>query len=750
MSQFLYDNHSMRGGELGRMIDTLGRTIIFRRTMRKRTARLDELGIQLPPMSDVINKKGIPNLPQAAVAEIMMRSKIRSRQMQKASRIASQWSSTCENNGSNSSRIPNLILQPDHGDFYRPLYNVNRFEVIRFDHYSMRRLIQEEYPFLLGIFDGTIDKTRQSLIWSLCALHSLGGYVFGPNNINVNKYMDKMIDTESGCDAVCIGIFQQTPKNSKTEMLAMGCTPRHPRLRRILKGISMASNMFNSSSLLTLFYGDTKREDTKSHGKWDVLTCSCPKDTTDKKCCETVELSVADDALRNDYSLKASGNVPPRIYLNVVRSEQNLKEARNGIDTTPTSVEVVVSVSAGTPSPIKAPKEPIYVKLMEAKCNAGWICNRCLKNALLGTHKACKMVCPSCYREIVCGSKSGKTDKKQVEVNVTVRQVRHLASGEQRIPKIIHQTWFDEPSVDRYPQLARLQNSWKSQGWEYRFYRDEDIRAYIAKHFPPRFLDAFDSVIPGAFKADFFRYLVLLKDGGVYADADILLDINLSSIITPSMSFFVPRDIVGDYASENFCLWNGMMAAAPGHPFMVHAAEALLNNILNRVDYHDMERELCQVAGTNGDVWKIRALTILSLSGPCLLGGAVNKALGRGNFLSKYDPGWLIPEVINATESGSDDIGDALLLIASRADMGALRFSDVDRNLMIASTGMTELSKDPILTVEEASRVQTGDASHIHYSHFEHVNDIFGAQGIYVDNLVTNEAIKLVVSQEFL
>jgi hypothetical protein len=142
MSQFLFDNHSMRGGELGRMIDTLGRTIIFRRTMRKRTARLDELGIQLPPMSDVINKKGIPNLPQAAVAEIMMRSKIRSRQMQKASRIASQWSSTCENNGSSSSRIPNLILQPDHGDFYRPLYNVNRFEVIRFDHYSMRRLIK--------------------------------------------------------------------------------------------------------------------------------------------------------------------------------------------------------------------------------------------------------------------------------------------------------------------------------------------------------------------------------------------------------------------------------------------------------------------------------------------------------------------------------------------------------------------------------------------------------------------------------
>lgn len=239
---------------------------------------------------------------------------------------------------------------------------------------------------------------------------------------------------------------------------------------------------------------------------------------------------------------------------------------------------------------------------------------------------------------------------------------------------------------------------------------------------------------------------MLLKDGGVYADADILLDTNLDAFITPSMAFFGPRDIVGDYAGENFCLWNGMMGAAPGHPFMAQAAEALLTNILNRVDYYDMEREMCRVSGTTGEVWKMRALTILSLSGPCLLGSAVNKALGRRNYLSKYLPGWLIPEGSNNTVV-DDDVGDALLLIASRADMGALRFSDVDRNLMVASTGMTELSKDPILTMEEASQAVQAESSHVHYSSFEHVNDVFGAQGIYVDNLVTNEVIKLNVAK---
>jgi hypothetical protein len=215
------------------------------------------------------------------------------------------------------------------------------------------------------------------------------------------------------------------------------------------------------------------------------------------------------------------------------------------------------------------------------------------------------------------------------------------------------------------------------------------------------------------------------------------------------MSFFVPRDIVGDYASDNFCLWNGLMGSAPGHPFMARAVEALLTNVLNRVDYYDMERECCAVVGSTCQVWKMRALSILSLSGPCLLGSAVNKALNKSNFLSKYEPGWLLPDYSNETQvlDDDDDIGDALLLIASRADMGALRFSDVNRNMIVASTGMTELSKDAILTVEQAGEIRQVQTSHVHYSNFEHVHDVFGAQGIYVDNLVSNEAIQVKISR---
>jgi mannosyltransferase OCH1-like enzyme len=146
-----------------------------------------------------------------------------------------------------------------------------------------------------------------------------------------------------------------------------------------------------------------------------------------------------------------------------------------------------------------------------------------------------------------------------VESPVDVIVVEPGTTTFRRIPRIIHQTWFEEVSVDRYPQLSRLQNSWKKSGWEYRFYDDATAKQYVTENFPHGFVEAFDSVIPGAYKADFFRYLVLLKTGGVYADIDVMLDTNLDSFVTPSMSFFAPRDIVGEYAGQPFCLWNGFI-----------------------------------------------------------------------------------------------------------------------------------------------------------------------------------------------
>lgn len=48
----------------------------------------------------------------------------------------------------------------------------------------------------------------------------------------------------------------------------------------------------------------------------------------------------------------------------------------------------------------------------------------------------------------------------------------------------------------------------------------------------------------GAFKADLFRYCVLLIRGGVYADMDVLLQTNLDNAVADDIGFMTPIDNV--------------------------------------------------------------------------------------------------------------------------------------------------------------------------------------------------------------
>jgi hypothetical protein len=106
-------------------------------------------------------------------------------------------------------------------------------------------------------------------------------------------------------------------------------------------------------------------------------------------------------------------------------------------------------------------------------------------------------VCPSGYEDLICNVTASSVRRV---VPVTLDISSSAEENTNRIPRIIHQTFFEELSTDRYPQLKRLQNSWVNSGWDYRFYTDNDARKYIISNFPDRFVRAFDAIIPGAYK----------------------------------------------------------------------------------------------------------------------------------------------------------------------------------------------------------------------------------------------------------
>jgi hypothetical protein len=303
-----------------------------------------------------------------------------------------------------------------------------------------------------------------------------------------------------------------------------------------------------------------------------------------------------------------------------------------------------------------------------------------------------------------------------------------------RIPRIIHQTWFEPLTTAQYPHLTRLQNSWKAAvGWDYRFYTDDTAREYIQIHYPTRFVEAYDALLPGAFKADLFRLLVLLREGGVYSDIDVQLDTDLNSFLEAGIDFFVPRDCPLDrWPHSNYCLWNGLMGSTPGHPILIQAVQDIMNTVLNRFDYYDLEGELIR-NDRKASIWKLRSIPILILTGPCALGMSLNKAYHISDPLRGFPIGWF-PE--------ADGV---LFLQADRYDTGELRFTDIDRNLLVASTNADAFAKKALPLVQETtSNSQASQASHkesVHYSKSE--SEVVGAYGVYKDNLSTGERIIL-------
>jgi mannosyltransferase OCH1-like enzyme len=87
------------------------------------------------------------------------------------------------------------------------------------------------------------------------------------------------------------------------------------------------------------------------------------------------------------------------------------------------------------------------------------------------------------------------------------------------IPLVLHQTW---KSADLPADLKALQQSFLTHhpDLDLRFYDDEAMRSFVHGHFPA-YAALFDSFRFPVLKADLFRLLVVLDQGGIYADMDM-------------------------------------------------------------------------------------------------------------------------------------------------------------------------------------------------------------------------------------
>lgn len=196
------------------------------------------------------------------------------------------------------------------------------------------------------------------------------------------------------------------------------------------------------------------------------------------------------------------------------------------------------------------------------------------------------------------------------------------------------------------------------------------------------------------------------------------------------------------------CLWNGLMAAAPGHPFIAKVVERVINTVRNQYTSVDMDNLFCP----NPELSVLHAFDMLFTAGPCILGAMINQVLGRDGQ-TQYEAGELprvesVPGRSIVLNQKKSDVSVESALINSaisvptntrlsfrNSQMGAHRFTLVGQNIVVAATDLPG----------DERAVVNPNITHYSSLHMRTRGYTYGSRNLYVEKPKANEDIRIIV-----
>ena len=143
------------------------------------------------------------------------------------------------------------------------------------------------------------------------------------------------------------------------------------------------------------------------------------------------------------------------------------------------------------------------------------------------------------------------------------------------IPLNIFQTWVTK---DLPPKMRENVERLKRQNPNFTHYLfdDNDCREFIRTNFDQDVLEAYDTLIPGAYKADLWRLCVLYIRGGIY------MDIKLNCVNGFKLIELTERNHYVKDRIPPLSIYNALMACQQGSPFLKKAINRTVLNVKRR------------------------------------------------------------------------------------------------------------------------------------------------------------------------
>jgi len=179
--------------------------------------------------------------------------------------------------------------------------------------------------------------------------------------------------------------------------------------------------------------------------------------------------------------------------------------------------------------------------------------------------------------------------------NISIYQDNYMTDGRESlryIPKKIFQLVADKNKIspEFAENIAYIRKL--NPDWSYQLYDDSEMSVYILENYGQKILDYYNRINPkyGAARADFFRYLLMYKEGGAYFDIKSATKYPLSRIILPDDEYIISywdfpmkKDETGNTMGE-YQQWH--IICRPGHPFLY----TVIKEVMANIDEYDVSK----------------------------------------------------------------------------------------------------------------------------------------------------------------
>jgi mannosyltransferase OCH1-like enzyme len=142
------------------------------------------------------------------------------------------------------------------------------------------------------------------------------------------------------------------------------------------------------------------------------------------------------------------------------------------------------------------------------------------------------------------------------------------------IPLNLYTCWHTK---DLPPLMKQNYEKFKNDNPEFNhyLYDENECIEFIKQNFDEKVLNAYNSLIPCAYKADLWRYCVLYINGGIYLDIKFKCMNGFKFIYLTGKEHFV-RDRPED------CVLNGLIIALPKNEILLKCINQIVENVKNR------------------------------------------------------------------------------------------------------------------------------------------------------------------------